>query len=692
MLNKNIAVVIGFRDWGLDRLSLALKRLSGSSLGSALDIVVSDYGSENEEEVRSAVEAAGGRVTRTARNGPWSRSRALNAGVLATSAKFVITTDADMIFTQDAVNRILQMMQTDENTVHLVQCRDLNEAFGIETASGASDEVLEKNSHFRPRWGMGGLIAFQRSDFDVLGGYDARMEIYGGEDIDFAQRLSRCGRRLNWIDDPAVRIFHIWHPNTRDTVQRDPSQLAAQQRNRDIMLNDQTWLRNLNIGGRAKPAVSVLIASHNRAGYLMDSVNSVLGQTVQDFELVIMDDGSTDHTRDVLSSIDDPRVRWSTHDNRGVAYTRNRLVAEARSSLIIVHDDDDIMLPWRIEVQLDALRSDLAGTYGGWVDFDNETGKTEVVPGKEYSSEAFMYTGKILAHGTSMFRTEILRRYAYREHLRSGVDFNLIVRLANAGFKFQHTGHLHILRRMHGMNLTTTTEAHQKKAATRTVALLRRRNSIADEVGLRATARTLPESNVANLNDLENEVLIYLPDHLAQRQVNFTASLEEYTHLHNLFPDRLQQGAGWLDSLGSRIPNVTHSELARLRQIDGLKYFVSRLEEDNVTDDDLNPTSRIIQALPSSGLLSASDINRVHIQAVSFESISPQVVNEATGKDASVASRMRYWSAGKSIYVVVVEDCSELNNAVRGISQDDDDSTILLFFPESLNHKIDSGR
>jgi glycosyltransferase involved in cell wall biosynthesis len=424
-----------------------------------MDIVVSDYGSEDEDGVRNAVETAGARVVRTPRQGPWSRARALNAGVLATSTDYCITTDADMIFSPDCAERILALLETDPATVHLVQCRDLSEDFTAGTIGESDCDTLEANSLFRPRWGMGGLIAFPRQAFDRIRGYESRMEIYGGEDIDFATRLRRAGYRLNWIDDRAVRIYHIWHPSTRDAVQRDPEQSAAQNLNRDIMLNDKTWIRNLNtfrIGGLAKPVATVAIATQNRAEYLRDAINSVLAQTIQDIEVVIVDDGSDDATPDVLRAFDDPRIRVLTQPKSGVAAARNRLVNEAKADLIVVHDDDDIMLPNRIEAHFSQLEAELIGTYGGWIDFDNATGEMWINQGREFKDASFIYSGKVLAHGTSMFRTEILRRHRYREELRAGVDFNLLSRLANAGYRLAHTHHIHIMRRLHDVNLTTT--------------------------------------------------------------------------------------------------------------------------------------------------------------------------------------------------------------------------------------------
>lgn len=663
------AVVIGFRDWGIDRLVVAVERLAQSSMGKDLDVVVSDYGSQGAKEVRDAVEAAGGRVVRTSRQGPWSRSRALNAGVEGTDTEFVITTDADMIFTRSAVENLVNLLGKTPKTAFLVQCRDLNESFGAGTAEHADDTVLEKNSQFRPRWGMGGLIAFRRSDFDLIGGYDARMEIYGGEDIDFAQRLVRSGLRLNWIDDPATRIYHIWHTSTADAVNKDAEQKQAQDKNRDIMLNDTSWLRNVNLGNRAGPVASVLIATHNRADYLMDSVNSTLAQTIQDLEIIILDDGSSDHTRDVLAAIDDPRVRYLSQANMGVAHTRNRLVHEARSSMIVVHDDDDIMLPWRVEAHLRSMRDDIAVTYGGWVDFENDTGQLEVHPGREYAPDAFMYAGKILSHGTSMFRTELMRRFAYREHLRSGVDFNLIVRMANAGYRFRHTGELHILRRMHGMNLTHTIQDHQKKAAVRTTTLLRRRNSPERERQLRHEAAALKTVETRFHDHIEDEVAIYLPDHLASRDAHVTGDKPAIAQLRKAFGNkRGKSGFGWVHDNRFVIRDVTLGELVQIRKIPGVSCSVVRSDRG---DEDAGGQRALLRVLPTSGLLNPDRVTLVSIARVEAP---------GTGGD-SEERRTRYWFDGVGFYRVDLREASQAGELL-GLADDSATTLNMLFHPE----------
>lgn len=104
------------------------------------------------------------------------------------------------------------------------------------------------------------------------------------------------------------------------------------------------------------PAVSVLIIVHNRAHTIGAAVRSVLVQTMPDFELVVVDDGSTDGTAAVVGTFDDPRLRLvRTAENRGIPHARNRALAEARGDYIAWLDSDDICHPERLAVQRDYL-------------------------------------------------------------------------------------------------------------------------------------------------------------------------------------------------------------------------------------------------------------------------------------------------------------------------------------------------
>ena len=104
------------------------------------------------------------------------------------------------------------------------------------------------------------------------------------------------------------------------------------------------------------PRVSVLIPTYNRVGLVPGAVASVLEQTMEDFEIVVVVDGSTDGTADILrSKFNDARLRIVEQENRGLAQTRKSGVEAARGEFVALLDDDDRCLSRRLELQVRAL-------------------------------------------------------------------------------------------------------------------------------------------------------------------------------------------------------------------------------------------------------------------------------------------------------------------------------------------------
>jgi glycosyltransferase involved in cell wall biosynthesis len=100
---------------------------------------------------------------------------------------------------------------------------------------------------------------------------------------------------------------------------------------------------------RGIPAVSVVIPTFNRAYVLADAIQSVLDQTFEAWELIVVDDGSADDTPDRLAAIRDRRVRWVRQPNRGLPAARNRGAALARADVIAFLDDDDCWKPDKLD-------------------------------------------------------------------------------------------------------------------------------------------------------------------------------------------------------------------------------------------------------------------------------------------------------------------------------------------------------
>lgn len=99
------------------------------------------------------------------------------------------------------------------------------------------------------------------------------------------------------------------------------------------------------------PKVSVVLPAFNGEALLNDAIQSVLSQTMADFELIVLDDGSTDNTWALVQTLSDPRIRSYHHDNMGLPATLNRGIALARGRYIARLDHDDLMIPSRLEAQ-----------------------------------------------------------------------------------------------------------------------------------------------------------------------------------------------------------------------------------------------------------------------------------------------------------------------------------------------------
>src|SRR4051794_36269759 len=129
--------------------------------------------------------------------------------------------------------------------------------------------------------------------------------------------------------------------------------------------------------GEANPLVSVVIPAFNRAFILPEALDSVLAQTFKDFELIVVDDGSTDDTEEVLRPYVERRgVRFLPQANQGPAAARNRGIEAARGKYVAFLDSDDLWLPIKLSVQIPRMEAhpEAVMSYGNVLNFTPETG------------------------------------------------------------------------------------------------------------------------------------------------------------------------------------------------------------------------------------------------------------------------------------------------------------------------------
>src|SRR5262245_35299311 len=130
---------------------------------------------------------------------------------------------------------------------------------------------------------------------------------------------------------------------------------------------------------QSKALVSVIVPSYNASRYIRETLESVLGQTYSSFEVIVVDDGSTDETAAIVGdhSRRDSRIRLVSQSNAGVGAARNRGIAEASGEFIAPLDADDIWYPDKLQKQVASLQRH--GTEWGvgycWLKSFNERGK-----------------------------------------------------------------------------------------------------------------------------------------------------------------------------------------------------------------------------------------------------------------------------------------------------------------------------
>ena len=100
----------------------------------------------------------------------------------------------------------------------------------------------------------------------------------------------------------------------------------------------------------------MIIPAYNRQEFIQKAVESVLNQTFKDFELIIIDDGSTDDTKKIIQSFKDKRIRYYYHFNRGPAVARNKGIKKSSASYIAFLDSDDAWAPEKLAIQMKAMK------------------------------------------------------------------------------------------------------------------------------------------------------------------------------------------------------------------------------------------------------------------------------------------------------------------------------------------------
>lgn len=227
--------------------------------------------------------------------------------------------------------------------------------------------------------------------------------------------------------------------------------------------------------------VSILMPMYNSEKYVQESIDSILNQSYENFELIIVDDGSIDSSVEIVEKYNDSRIKlYKNIVNKGLPYTRNKLLSLATGEYIALLDSDDIALPNRLQVQVDFLEKnqnvDIVGSSAIIFGKYKIEKASKIITGIEDIKCNLMF-GNCMINSTVMMRRNFVEsnKLSYKEECVVCQDYSFFVDAALVG-------------NIENMNISTIKyrtghENITKKSKTKKINL---RKSILQEIGLRA--------------------------------------------------------------------------------------------------------------------------------------------------------------------------------------------------------------
>ncbi|MFR0636654.1 glycosyltransferase family 2 protein [Arthrobacter sp. LS16] len=491
------------------------------------------------------------------------------------------------------------------------------------------------------------LLVLKKSLFMRIRGFDERPAFKSVLFMDLMSRLLRAGACSQELQ-PCYFALDLNSLLNVMAEASDSVSIAEINRRIALVASDVSIYRNLTSWSAPKiarrPLVSVAIATRNRGEYLRDSLYSIQNQTFEDWEVVLVDDGSDDDTQAVVESFNDPRIKYIYQEPTGISRARNLAAENSRGFYTAVHDDDDIMLPWRLETSISSITANAQATYGSWVNFQNTSGDMVLhITKNDFSKDLIAYSGQAPGHATWLLPTAVIRTLRYDETLTSSVDHNLAVRSLMSGLTWKHTEKVLFIRRIHETQVSVTDSRRQRSAAILT--------KYASNFPLTAKAhhasvergKALKFPKPVNSNNLFEIFGLYLPDHLVKRNLKISGLVgkkvlgldihDKFTHIiaeQDLITDKSTLEFGGASDLD-------WSDMVRVRESGFVGCDFTFEKRPEVTHDyDISPSiessnvdisSRIAQVLNQVKKLSPSGV----ILSIRMEVDNPEEVCKIDG-------------------------------------------------------------
>ena len=191
------------------------------------------------------------------------------------------------------------------------------------------------------------------------------------------------------------------------------------------------------------PLISIAMPAYNAHKYIRATIDSLLNQTEKNFELIVINDGSTDDTEEIIKSYSDKRIRYYINDeNLGIAKTYNRIIKIAAGKYLAITETDDISHPERLEIQSMFLSnySNVAAVSTPRINFKNNPPEFSKIPSidrmtilhtPEIVRSYELFSWEHFLHAPTMYRTDVFAKHNiyYNPIFRVSSDYDVLLRL-----------------------------------------------------------------------------------------------------------------------------------------------------------------------------------------------------------------------------------------------------------------------
>ncbi|MGZ4982689.1 MAG: glycosyltransferase family 2 protein [Chthoniobacterales bacterium] len=276
------------------------------------------------------------------------------------------------------------------------------------------------------------------------------------------------------------------------------------------------------------PAVSFLVTVFNGEDFLSLGLDSISRQSFSDFELIVVDDGSTDSTPLQLEANSDPRLRVIRNQrNLGIPASRNIAIDAAKGRYCAFLSHDDIALPERLARQVEFLENNKAiGLIGSAVEMIDAEGKNRGVAQMPENSTAIRWMGLLecpMRQSTLMGRTEIVRQHKYDARFPSYSDWDFVMRVARVS-EVRNLPEVLVQYRRHSTNASSIHRARLDEAGA--------------DIALREILRELPDFPITREQVLQLRSVLLGAGNVEKSLSTTREALERYLDLSEAFRNK----------------------------------------------------------------------------------------------------------------------------------------------------------